>query len=425
MDKPIILPGVNPTAEQLTANMDRGVRLFFDNMFSEAESTFSLARHLDAEHGLAHAAMAVMHALMTFSDGDFKMALHRLEQVRQFTQQRMHQDKSTWTGMIFGGSVEPWTADEMTAAVVNAETQMLTGILMLLEESLTSYVQAGLSLMQGWKTYQNCHGVLSRQKPEEFSINAVGGVQFGIGAFHMMISMLPARLLMLVSFFLCEVNRNLGLEQLKASQQSGGLRSPLAALALLFFHVFLPSYHPSPHVPYHIAEAEHILHDALERFPNSSLHKWIEGRLLRLRKDHKASVEAFEAASNMQTESVRLKHLCLYEVIWCRLFVMDHTSPIPMLEKLKLENEWSKAFYAYLLGVCLLKAGKEEEAMNALEEVPSLIQRRFGGRVISVEQFAERKVKTYVRGELSLLLYIFFFKLHSRACVSLLVKDFG
>ncbi len=55
-------------------------------------------------------------------------------------------------------------------------------------------------------------------------------------------------------------------------------------------------------------------------------------------------------------EWVQMAHLCLYELGWCRAFQHQWDAVLPLMARLRDENEWSKAFYAYFNAVSTYNA---------------------------------------------------------------------
>ncbi len=89
-----------------------------------------------------------------------------------------------------------------------------------------------------------------------------------------------------------------------------------------------------------------------------------------------------------------------------------------LFEKLANNNYWSKAFYVFAQATCnciffivqmFLVAltvedisGNKEKGIELYKTVPTLVVRKYGGRILGVEQYVLRKVKMYTE------LYVFF-----------------
>lgn len=174
---------------------------------------------------------------------------------------------------------------DLHAALVTAESQLMGALLLLLQENTVSYVkarlalpraarchtiftqpapprhrataQAGLAVRSGWKLYQRCHRTIVEQRitdPEVVAgaprraasvrartalLTVATATYFGVGVFNVVISILPPVVLRLVQVLGFSGDRELGLRLLRECLSLNAIRSPIAAFALLFYHVVL------------------------------------------------------------------------------------------------------------------------------------------------------------------------------------------
>ena len=113
---------------------------------------------------------------------------------------------------------------------------------------------------------------------EELDIETKAGMHFGVGAFNMVSSLLPPKVLALVSFLGFPHDRQFGLDELQKTLDGGGVRSPVAALALLLHHVYLQgSFCHTGELP-HAAAATKVLDQSLELFPNGGIFLFMKVR---------------------------------------------------------------------------------------------------------------------------------------------------
>ena len=124
-----------------------------------------------------------------------------------------------------------------------------------------------------------------------------------------------------------------GLSDLQAAFEGGGVRSGMAALFLLAYHVLVQSFFALPHnMAEHASCAESILSTSLSRYPGSALFlcvaaafswlaidvttgfRFLNARLARLQGDAEKSERDFVACKRAcPWES--LQHLCCYEIV--------------------------------------------------------------------------------------------------------------
>eukprot|EP00002_Diphylleia_rotans_P019256 TRINITY_DN3727_c0_g1_i1.p1 TRINITY_DN3727_c0_g1~~TRINITY_DN3727_c0_g1_i1.p1 ORF type:complete len:607 (+),score=155.24 TRINITY_DN3727_c0_g1_i1:48-1868(+) len=383
-------------------NVMKGIHLFLSNRFHEAQSVFAIYAKCDPLHSLCYGSMSFLKALMTFAEQDFEEAAEQLQYTQELATSLLEKPSMlTSIGRFFGAVSKPKaTPSYLDNTLVLAESYLLRSMLLLFQESIISYVKAGLGLRRGWNNYEECFRTISEvEKDKSFALSpdTWSGIQFGFGNFNMVISMLPAKILRIVSALGYPGDRVVGLSELNKALSNNGARSPLAGLSLLFYHIIYPSFFCPPNVDFHITEAERILKQELSKYPTSAVHIMAEGRLARLKKDIDGSIVSFEKAIKIQDQFKQLQHVCFYDVGWSHIFNLEWGKAKVYFQSLLAESEWSKAFYSYMVALCLLDEGQTERADYLLSTIPSLVNRTYGGRTITVEQFVLKKVQLYTQ----------------------------
>ncbi|KAI9598448.1 hypothetical protein BDF19DRAFT_235004 [Syncephalis fuscata] len=226
------------------------------------------------------------------------------------------------------------------------------------------------------------------------------GVSFGVGFFRLALSMLPPRALKVLSAFGLRGNRTQGLELLRrASNRNTDMHTPFAALTLLGYHTGLNSFASfAPSLENNLKEAGELITRMRDRYPNGRLWRLMEGKLCRVRSDLPRAAELFHREhvpddGTPATRWAQLEHLMDYEFAWCSILIGNYQMGGDLFGSLTTSTNWSRAFYAYLQTVCLFAVGDTEQAINVLALVPSLLKKRFGGRLIPAEQYVLRKHK--------------------------------
>lgn len=272
-----------------------------------------------------------------------------------------------------GGGAGGMTPNQLEATLVYAEATMLTALLSLMEESIMALVRTGLSIRSGWKVYTSADRALGggggsggvimravcRESPQMQVLlgdlpraggifpraggasaygalvppgvppgaspaasplipgvhgHVLGGLEFGLGAFNCLASILPPIVLRVIAVLGFPSDRAAGLSQLRASLLAGGISAPLAALFLLTMRVLLPSFH-SGDVSEHLPEAEAILELMLARYTDSALFLWLAGRMARMQGDVGKSTALLQRCQTIRAWP-QLTHLCEYELGW-------------------------------------------------------------------------------------------------------------
>ncbi len=167
----------------------------------------------------------------------------------------------------------------------------------------------------------------------------------------------------------------------------------LAAIFLGNEYVLFPSFYSSMNLPFLVGEGTKILDGVLEKFPNSVMFLWMAGRFERLKGNIVKSNILFQKAYDSQNYMMQLQHVNDYEIGWNNMILRDWKAAIPHFDRLLKENSWSKCFYAYAKAICMIEAGDVEEGHKLVLLAPTYVERTFGGKVISVEQFAIARAK--------------------------------
>ncbi|KJE93018.1 hypothetical protein CAOG_03881 [Capsaspora owczarzaki ATCC 30864] len=402
VDKYGLPAGLPMTSDQIR----EGFGLFFKNQQTEAENFFAAYKDSIPLFSLGYSTMAFVRAIMSFETGDIQTAMKELGETEALAYAATAQESTfaSITRFVLRTKKEAMSSEQVHHTVITAECRMLTGLMQFVQESVMGFIKGGLNIRAAWKTYERMwHIYESKETPLDDETR--GAVQFGIGTFNLINSILPAKMLKLVSILGFPSNREVALRELNHAHDGGGVRSPIAALLLLLYHVVIQSFFGFDSAE-HIAEANRVLGRSLQRFPDGGLFLVLSGRFNRLKRDINASIRDFERAVEAQKDWKQLQHLCFYELGWCHFFNQQFAESYDYFGRLVKDNEWSKGFYVYMQGLCKLELGQREEAITLLRSVSDYMSRRYGGKTISVEQYVGRKVKQYVSadGQVSMVL---------------------
>ncbi|CAF3264260.1 unnamed protein product [Rotaria sp. Silwood2] len=202
-------------------------RLFFGNHLNEA-----------LKRTKAHI-ISYLHAAMTFNHNDIETAIQALRHTSNMT--KTYEPYRPW--IPFSLSAKPvMTEYELHAKLVYAEALLIRALLTFIQDqSLFSFISGALKIKE-------CHDIflkLSKHNdPSKFSSSLShehfeSGIRFGTGAFNLMISNLPQRIIRYLEFAGFSGNREFGLNELKKSATSNGLRALFSALLILSYHTFV------------------------------------------------------------------------------------------------------------------------------------------------------------------------------------------
>jgi hypothetical protein len=466
--------------------VEKGMHLFFSNQFREAEALFAAHYCEDSLVASAYGTLGTIRALLSMEQCDVDEACQRLlfasnvalqvsppERVVAKTISAVSNTVSSafskasgflgrWskgggaassspevlpvseTEAITASPLPPktsaspgWTskriltASQFRAEVVHAESEVLRATLLLLQDSFSAYVKAGLALRRSYNTYARLEQYMLENEGASSRLdrNSVEGVHFGLGCIHVVTSILPPKILAILKVLGYMHNRDIGFQHLQRCLESATLRSPLASLFMLAFHGMLPSF-ALVMIPDSLPICQNVVAHNIREHPVSVIHLWITGRVARLSRDCKESMHVMEKClangKHLSEDLPQLQHFALYDqaMNWCMM--KDWRSAASAYQNLENESNWSKKFFSYAQGCCYemiaLAMSLEEQVEGAAAELLSdaaamrengvsadhwwikasdayrrgqaYPATRLGGRVISIDQFVTRRLNT-------------------------------
>lgn len=307
-------------------------------------------------------------------DGDEEV--HRFQHSKTAT---LSQAGSTSTLGSNASTTLEWSDNEAAAAAATAKSKGLV-------QSVSDYLLSGYTNKKQKKSRKlprskSSHHVVSqatgrtrRSKSPDIDAetvkNLMGAISFGYGAFQLSVSLLPPSMLKLVNFFGFEGQRETGLACLKYSRTAQDMRSPLATITLLWYLTIGSQIfgQEDQNVADEIEEVEAILQETEQLYAESALFLFFRGRLERMKKNMPAAIDHFEHAYYVSVLP-ELRLLCLHEIGWCRLIVLDCANAINEFHALRLNSQFSKGFFIYLTAICHGASGRTDELVALRSEI--------------------------------------------------------
>ncbi|XP_029461679.1 tetratricopeptide repeat protein 39B isoform X2 [Rhinatrema bivittatum] len=380
------------------------LNLFLNNKFSEALDLLRPWAKDSMYHALGYSTILVMQATMTFEQQDIQMGISTMKEALQ-TCQRFRKKNSmvdSLSSLVSKQMGEQFSEEEMHAEICYAECLLQKAVLTFVQdENMINFIKGGLKIRTSYQIYKECHqifkGTLDKQKPETYH-QFEGGVKLGIGAFNLMLSLLPARILRLLEFIGFSGNRELGLFQLREGAAGSSLRAILCALALLLYYTYVSLILGTGEA--NIKEAEVLLQPYLRKFPNGFLILFYAARIDTLKGNFEKAQATYQKCIAAQQEWKQFHHLCYWELMWSYTFQQDWLQAYRYADLLCKESRWSKAIYIFQKAAILsmlpddLVQTTGEDIVALFRQVEGLKQ-RIAGKSIPTEKFAVRKSRRY------------------------------
>ncbi|XP_070287802.1 tetratricopeptide repeat protein 39B isoform X1 [Myotis yumanensis] len=384
---------------------EMALKLFLNNKFKDALELLQPWAKDSMYHALGYSTIVVLQAIMTFEQQDIQNGISAMRDALQTCQK--YRKKSTvvesFSSLLSRGSLEQMTEEEMHAEICYAECLLQKAALTFVQdENMINFIKGGLKIRTSYHIYKECLSILhilqKNKVEQQFFHEFEGGVKLGIGAFNLMLSLLPARIIRLLEFIGFSGNRELGLLQLQEGASGRSMRSPLCCLTILSFHTYISLILGTGEV--NLVEAENLLAPFLKQFPNGSFMLFYHARIELLKGNVEEAQEIFRKCISVQEEWKQFHHLCYWELMWINIFQQNWMKAYYYSDLLCKESKWSKATYVYLKAA-ILSMLPEEEVEATKENVVALfrqvdsLKQRIAGKSIPTEKFAVRKSRRY------------------------------
>ncbi|XP_066576792.1 tetratricopeptide repeat protein 39B isoform X2 [Amia ocellicauda] len=381
------------------------LNLFLNNKFSEALDLLRPWAKESMYHALGYSTILVMQACMTFEHQDIqtgictmKDALHTCQRFR-----KKNTVVESISNFVSKQASDQLKEEEMHAEICYAECLLQKAALTFVQdENMINFIKGGLKIRTSYQIYKECQQQLHMTQDladnNETYSQFEGGVKLGIGAFNLMLSLLPGRVLRLLEFIGFSGNREFGLSQLREGAASHSLRAILSVLTLLMYHTYVSLILGTGEG--NLVEAEALLEPYLNKFPNGSIILFYSARIAVLKGHFEKAEMKYQECIASQHEWKQVHHLCYWELMWTHSFQQHWLEAYRYADLLCKESKWSKAIYVFQKAA-ILSMLPEDELKKTGENVVDLfrqvegLKQRIAGKSIPTEKFAVRKSRRY------------------------------
>nr|XP_020032137.1 tetratricopeptide repeat protein 39B isoform X2 [Castor canadensis] len=375
------------------------LNLFLSNKFTDALELLRPWAKESMYHALGYSTIVVLQAVMTFEQQDIQNGISAMKDALQTCQK--YRKKCTvvesFSSLLSRGSLEQLSEEEMHAEICYAECLLQKAALTFVQdENMINFIKGGLKIRTSYQIYKECLSILQviqkNKHEQEFFYEFEGGVKLGTGAFNLMLSLLPARIIRLLEFIGFSGNR------LREGASGRSMRSPLCCLTILAFHTYISLILGTGEV--NVVEAESLLAPFLQKFPDGSLVLFYHARIELLKGNIEEAQEIFRKCISVQEEWKQFHHLCYWELMWTSIFQQNWMQAYQYVDLLCKESKWSKATYVFLKAA-ILSMLPEEDVAATNENVVTLfrqvdgLKQRIAGKSLPTEKFAVRKARRY------------------------------
>lgn len=311
-----------------------GVALLYANQFDKASLFFNTVTGINQPRAaLLHAFTSFVIASSTYGDKFLETALTDI-----------------WNAESLGNK-----AKTLAGNVVQADAYLSGALVQLIQGS---FLKGGWNLRKSWSWY--CHvqkQLVSYQTDnEEEKLELQTAVDFGIGFFNLIVSLLPPAILRIVEFIGFSGDRTIAITSLRNAIKHHKSMSPFAALMLLAWLCGI-SAHTGDMTDEFLSEAEQLLEWAQQNYPGSVFFSFCKQRFFRSKCMLREAVEEAQLAVDASTEIPALKLMSYYQQAWCSFILLDFAPAEKYFASLLADNTAGakasvQAAYSYQAGLC-------------------------------------------------------------------------
>eukprot|EP00467_Chlorarachnion_reptans_P018740 CAMPEP_0114517280 /NCGR_PEP_ID=MMETSP0109-20121206/17805_1 /TAXON_ID=29199 /ORGANISM="Chlorarachnion reptans, Strain CCCM449" /LENGTH=621 /DNA_ID=CAMNT_0001697781 /DNA_START=69 /DNA_END=1934 /DNA_ORIENTATION=+ len=333
----------------------KGLHLVFTNKFIDAETHFeahskdeALTASIRANHLVLLGFVKFFRALSTWGKTAIDKALEAMWQAEALAQTD--------------------TSDKLGAKLVQAHACFQGAFLQILQKR---FAKAAWNIRTSWKHFESALTDLkvfegSPQVKAEHEVSA----KLGVGAFNLILSLMPPLVIMVTKILGFSADRQLGLNLLREAYSAQGLMSPIAGQVLLTYLTTIASMLAEQDEEMR-KEADSVLADILKRHPNGVFFLWTKTSYLRSCRKHEEAVECGRLAESVCKEVPALAMMSVWQCAWCHMLLCawDHCKKcfLRILESdSKTTQDGVPGFYCYAAALSAGNSGEYKEAEDLL-----------------------------------------------------------
>ncbi|PAA62643.1 hypothetical protein BOX15_Mlig002017g3 [Macrostomum lignano] len=402
---PLPPPADLPDLLQSIGEAQNALDLFLSNQFEKARAVMEPLSATSMYHSLGYATICYLQASMTMERPNIQQALDATKQGLQVSQRLRRR------GFVASRQPNDFTDEQCHAELCYAELLLEKAVLTFLQdENFIAFVKGGIKIRECYKAYKECWRLLHKRRwlNAELRLHFESGARIGEGAFNLLLSLLPPRLLRLLEFVGFSGDRRYGLEQIRlATELDGSVRAPLGRIILLVYHTTFA--HILGAGGCDLAAVHQLLEPCLAAHPDGAMFLYFQGRQQLLSGNSHRAIQAFERSIESQTEWIQLHLVCYWELMWTQAYKADWLLAMKYAEILAKESRWSKATLVYQKAAFLYQyqnvagtgdegakaaTGDEDHVAGLMDKVPRLYK-RIAGKSLPIEKFAMRRARRF------------------------------
>ncbi|XP_036190690.1 tetratricopeptide repeat protein 39B-like [Myotis myotis] len=379
-----------------------GLYLFLNNRFSDAINLIYPWSKNSIYHALVNGILMVVKAILTFDPQDIDIGMTAAKEALKTCNSFRRKGRMTsFSRLVSKQGIKAIKEEELHAEVCYAECLILkSAVTFIQDDSMFGFLKSGINIGLSYQIYKDCQQILTQipTNQSKTSRHLIGGVKFGLGAFNLILSLMPPKTLKVLNVVGYHGDKQVGLTLLHESASESHINNVLSILTLLFYYSYvcvafgIETSHSSP--------IDHLFLVYLQKFPKCVILKFFYARFSMLKGKFEHAQLALQECIFLQNEWKQLDHICYWELMWCHIFVQEWKEAYRYADLLLQDSKWSKAMYSYSKAMLLALLPSEfaksvSEDMNSLFLSVDRLRIRLLGASVPVEKFVAEKGQRY------------------------------
>ncbi|XP_037662553.1 tetratricopeptide repeat protein 39B-like [Choloepus didactylus] len=378
-----------------------GLYLFLNNRFSDAIDLIHPWSNNSIYHALIYGILMAVKAILTFDPQDIEIGMAAAKEALKTCNRFRRKGRITTLSRIMRKQgIKAVEEEELHAELCYAECLILkSSVSFIQDDTMFGFLKSGINIGLSYQIYKDCQQVLQTpNRQSKAHKHLVGGIKFGLGAFNLMLSLMPPKSLKLLSVVGFAGDREVGLALLHESASESHINNILSVFTLLFYYNYI-------YVAFGIEKGynsaiEGLFIIYLQKFPNCVILTFFHARFNMLKGCFELAQLKLQNCIFVQNEWKQVHHLCYWELMWCHIFLQEWKQVYHYADLLSQHSRWSKAIYTYSKAMILALLPSDfvksvsEDMISLFLKVDSL-RIKILGTSVPIEKFIAEKSKRY------------------------------
>lgn len=410
--------------EELRSDLEvahEAMQLFLNSQMLEAEELCVEGAESRLYRSACMSMINVIKSLMTFEPDDLRIAIKCCKHTKSVAGV-LRKGHGKLSSLLPGKStLNDMSRLQQHAELVYAESLLHKSILSILYTGDTvGLIREAMSLRTAYLCLRNLLKMVEAGDEVVDEANRTGqsptksidedlrsGVFFNMGCCMLVLSVLEPRLLKFMEGVDFENSRPKALAfferaggwtrvqsepRIPVTQE--GFRRPLCDLAILVYHLVIPSSVPLPDVD--LVMADHVLTWNQRRFPQGVFYLFFSSLMYVSQALPDKAIDCFRLAIDSQKAYKQLHHLCYWRLALAYLSLCEYKKASECFDLLVRESNWSKAICQYGKAAVLFEESSDNhiQAESMMRTVPSFA-RKMAGRHLPFERFVTLRAERF------------------------------